>query len=412
MSRRLCAITATCTFVLAGTAFAGGTSPLFSGTANAASPGYGAHPNGATRYRVTDLGTLGGTFSGPIDMNDGGEVTGVSVAAGDTALRGFVWRRGVLSDIGTLGGPQAGGVSINSSGQVGGWSDLTTPVGPSLFNQTELFCNPPMVEGQPTVACHAVLWENGKLTDLGTLGGQNSAAQNKGINDAGQVVGQAETSTVDPTGTQGSLKFHAFLWQRASREMGGHTKMIDLGSLGTDPDSLASSINNRGQVIGVSISNGSTFNGDNGRGFIWQDGRMTDLGTLGGAHSVPLAINNRGQVVGQSSLPGDGTGHATMWYRGRIVDLGILPGDVFSEALDITDEGQILGFSCSSTGCRAATWAEHEVTDLNTQISDTSGWQLGDAQAGNAGGQITGNGAHDDLSHAYLLTPVSRSRTP
>ena len=52
-----------------------------------------------------------------------------------------------------------------------------------------------------------------------------------------------------------------------------------------------------------------------------------------------------------------------MWYRGKIVDLGTLPGDVSSEALDITDQGQIIGASCSSTRCRATTWTEHEATD-------------------------------------------------
>ncbi len=136
------------------------------------------------------------------------------------------------------------------------------------------------------------------------------------------------------------------------------------------------------------------------------------MGTLGGDHSAPAAINNRGQIVGHSSLSGNSTSHATMWYRGRIVDLGTLPGDVFSGALDITDQGQIAGVSCSSTRCRAATWTEHEVTDLNTQISEASRWQPGDAQAGNAGGQITGDGAHNDLPHAYLLMPADQNRTP
>ena len=326
-------------------------------------PGVGqshqTYASSTIRYNVTDLNTLGGTISAPLSMNNRGEVTGVSTIAEDTALRGFIWRHGVMMDLRTLGGPQAAGAGINSSGQVVGWSDLNTPVGPSIFNQTSLFCNPPMVQGEPTVACHAILWQNGKLTDLGTLGGQNSAGENKGINSQGQVVGVAETATVDPTGTSGSLEFHAFLWQ--------HGKMIDLGTLDGVPDSVAATINDRGQVVGVSIKNGSTFNGDNGNGFIWQDGKMTPLSTLGGSYSIPLAINSRGQVVGESSLPG-----SCMLFleHGRMTDLGTLPGDVFSEALDITDQGQVLGFSCSSQGlCRATLWDDGKVTDLNTLIS-------------------------------------------
>ena len=60
---------------------------------------------------------------------------------------------------------------------------------------------------QPAVACHASLFEHGKLTDLGTLGGCNSAGQNKGIINRGQVVGVAETAMTDPTGNNGSLNF-------------------------------------------------------------------------------------------------------------------------------------------------------------------------------------------------------------
>ena len=50
-----------------------------------------------------------------------------------------------------------------------------------------------MVEGQPPAACHAVALGGQKHTDLGTLGGKNGALQNKGINKAGQVVGQTKT---------------------------------------------------------------------------------------------------------------------------------------------------------------------------------------------------------------------------
>jgi probable HAF family extracellular repeat protein len=255
-----------------------------------------------------------------------------------------------------------------------------------------------MVSGEPAVACHATLWRHGRLTDLGTLGGENSAAQNRGINNRGQVVGAAETTMVDPTGTNGSLEFHAFLWD--------HGKMMDLGTLGNAPDSLASDINERDQVIGVSIANGSTFTGSNALGFIWERGRMAALGTLGGSYSGPAAINNRGQIVGGSFLPGNVTGHAVLWRHRKAKDLGTLPGDVSSGAFDITDQGQIVGLSCSSTGdCRAVLWTHGNPVDLNTLISNSSGWQLIDAQAENARGQIVGDGIHDGQEHAYLLTP-------
>jgi len=368
-----------------------------------AGPAQGQGPDsGSKRVAITDLGTLGGGFSAPIDLNDRGQLVGVSVGPGETALRGFVWNDGAMGDFGSLGGPQAAAASINSAGQIGGWSDLDVPAPPSIFNTTSMFCNPPMVEGQAPVACHAVLRDRGRLVDLGTLGGLNSAAQNKGINDGGQVVGVAETTQVDPTGTAGSHRFHAFLWQRDGQNGGGH--MIDLGTLGSDPNSSASGINDRGQIIGVSVANSATFNGDNGRGFTWNHGRITPLKTLGGTYGLPLAINNRGDIVGLSNLAGDLNRHATLWRNGRTVDLGTLPGDGFSEATDITDTGLIVGFSCGPIGCRAVRWDGRQITDLASALAPKEQWQLLDAQAVNAQGQVVGSGQHGDLPHGYIVT--------
>src|SRR5215213_3566904 len=140
------------------------------------------------RYRITDLGTLGGSFSGPLDVNARTEVTGVTVDASESALLGFRWSRRHMSRLPSLGGPQVAGAGINDAGHIDGWSQITALAPPSIFNQTSLFCNPPVVDGQPLLACHATLWRrHGSPIDLGTLGGLNSAAQNKGINNRDQV---------------------------------------------------------------------------------------------------------------------------------------------------------------------------------------------------------------------------------
>src|SRR4051794_34524752 len=52
---------------------------------------------------------------------------------------------------------------------------------------------------------------------------------------------------------------------------------------------------------------------------------LVDLGTLGGADSLGLGINDSGQVVGQSDTA-DGHTHAFLYSQGVMADLGTLGG--------------------------------------------------------------------------------------
>src|SRR5689334_6854407 len=77
-----------------------------------------------TRYTVTDLGTLGGTFSVAFAINNKGQIAGTATLPNDTAARAFLWRRGVMKDLGTLGGPNSTGMfPLNESGEVPGASE-------------------------------------------------------------------------------------------------------------------------------------------------------------------------------------------------------------------------------------------------------------------------------------------------
>jgi probable HAF family extracellular repeat protein len=200
---------------------------------------------------ITDLGTLGGSFSRPFALNDAGQVVGWSATA-TGQYHAFVWADGVMTDIGTLGGTLSQAVAVNAAGQVVGASRTATA-------------------GQE----HAFLWQNGVLSDLGTLGGQSSGA--RAINDAGQVVGSSTTA---------AGQSHAFRWANGV--------MSDLGTLG-GAESEALALNEAGQIVGL-----STIPSGESHAFLWANEVMTDLGTLGGNWSQPAAINAAGQVVGRS----------------------------------------------------------------------------------------------------------------
>jgi|GEM_PF-3128123 len=74
--------------------------------------------------------------------------------------------------------------------------------------------------------------------------------------------------------------------------------------------------------------------------------RIVDLGTLpDGETSEAVDINDEGVVVGRSA------GHAVRWDQsGRITDLGTLPGGLYSDAVAINDRGMIAGQATTVDG--------------------------------------------------------------
>lgn len=89
--------------------------------------------------------------------------------------------------------------------------------------------------------------------------------------------------------------------------------VTDLGTLDGNRFTSPFRINDLGQVVGQ--SSGTT---PGGSAFLWQNGKMTNLGTLGGSNSVAFDINNSGQVVG-NSLTSSGQTHAFVWQNGKMV---------------------------------------------------------------------------------------------
>jgi probable HAF family extracellular repeat protein len=156
---------------------------------------------------------------------------------------------------------------------------------------------------------------------LGTLGGPDSfvVVRNHTVSDRGAVIGYSEILVEDPNGEDlcgfGTfLVCLPFIW-----ENGKMTALPTLG--GTNGQALgeqtllrlggsaglATAINDNGDVVGLTGRNTSTFHA-----VLWRHGKPIDLGSLGGVSgNVPFDLTNRDQVVGQSDLVCFGTRHLT-----------------------------------------------------------------------------------------------------
>ena len=199
------------------------------------------------------------------------------------------------------------------------------------------------------------------VTELGTLGGGRSNAQ--AINNRGEVVGFSLTAA-----GQG----HAFLWQSGV--------MTDLGTLGGA--SVATAINEHGQVVGYSSPVPMAYE----HAIIWADGEMTDIGGAAGAvTSFALDINLQGQVLVYAPANSSGSFGSFVWADGVITDLGTL-GGYGTIAIDINDRGQVVGSSAPAGGRdRAVLWQEGVLTDINPPNAAAS-----NATAINERGQVAG----------------------
>ena len=292
-------------------------------------------------------------------------------------------------DLGTLGGSPANAyaLAINSAGQVVGASTV------------------------PNGETHAFLWDNGIMTDLGTLGGNYS--QGLGINDRGQVVGGSVTA-----GGQG----HAFLWEKGV--------MTDLGTVG-QRSSGALDINARSQIVGgadgipvlwekgnivpLPLPVGGTFCaamkdnaagravgqctiGDNARAVLWDRGGVSDLGTLGGSIATATAINASGDVVGISRGQPDEGSHPFLWERGMMTDLSTkgAPAGLIPNAINAG--GQIAGHYGGGDQIHAVVWQRGTTIDLSVPGIDNYVSDI------NASGKVVGYTVGGNEYHAVLWT--------
>ena len=356
----------------------------------------------ADQYTVTDLGTLeGGTFSQPFSINRYGLVSGSSTLP-DGTQHAALWLEELNVDIGVpgLGGPNSIAFGDNERFQSAGEAETSTP-----DPKGEDFC------GFAThLTCLPFLWQDGGMIQLPTLGGNNGTAM--AISNRGEVAGFAENSTPDPgCPAPQVLHFKPVVWEKGV--------IHKLPTFGGDPDGVAQEINDKGEVVGGS-GTCATFNPNlffnlvPVHALLWEKGKATDLGNLGGktgqaGGNIALDINIQGQVVGNSDLPGDTTFHAFLWTRRTgMQDLGTLSGDVASLSISINDGGSVVGASLDANfNPRAFVWEKGLMTDLNTLIAGDSPLYLLTGCSINSRGEITGLGLTSTGEiHTYLATPT------
>jgi probable HAF family extracellular repeat protein len=362
----------------------------------------------AISYRLTDLGTLGGTSSRGFDLNDSGQVTGSSATA-DGEFHAFLWDGARMQDLGTLGGLSSGGFAINASGQVTGSSSLagnevrhaflwdgtrmqdlgtlegfSHSLGRAINESGQVTGNASTADFQTP---HAFLWDGTTMRDLGTLGGTRSIATD--INASGQVTGRADTADGER---------HAYLWDG--------TTML---ALPEDGDSLGTAINDAGQVAGDGV-NGA---------FLWDGTTMLDLGTMEG---VTGGINDAGQVAGTARTPDHFEDHAVVWDGTMVLDLGTLgDGGVYAIPTAINDAGQVTGFAGNDFGAEVTQgflWDGTTMRDLNDVVDSADPLQpfvsLFDGVDINDLGQILARGidSRTGESRAYVLSPIGTVPEP
>jgi len=261
-----------------------------------------------------------------------------------------------ITDLPSLGGTNSRANSINNREWLSGYSNLAG-------NQRR----------------HAALWREGAITDLGTLGGPNSAVTWSVKSNSGLVVGIAQTAAPDPLGEA---------WSSAA------------------------------------FYPGATGSGYINLGFAWENGVMRGLPTLGGNNGFATGANSRGQIVGWAETPvHDATcvppqqlQFLPVVYGKNPNDVAALPlptGDTSGAATGINEQGQIVGISgiCDQavgryTAKRALLWDKNgNIIDLGNLgapwwNTPTNINQRGDV-VGFAGDPAFPEG---DILHAFIWT--------
>ena len=365
-----------------------------------------------TGYQVFTLpNSLGGTVSGANAINDLGWAMGFAATPQNTT-EATAWIEDRMVKLGVLPGGRNSSVpweSVkNNQGLIVGISDtsIVQPHGETFSCVAAGFLP---ASGN---TCLGFLWQPpGFISELPTLGGDNGFAT--GVNNKDQVIGWAETSYQDPTCNPPQvLQFLPYVYDVK-------TEKIDaLQVYPGDSDGTADTINDKGQIAGISGICSNAVGGASAiHAVFWQDQNSTpiDMGNLGGeAWNTPNSMNSKGEVVGFGNPSGDQNAPfnpiAFYWSQDKgMVNLGTLDPFPNSIAYAINNHGLIVGqgLNLSTGASHAFIYQDGFMTDLNSLMIGHKSLTLLYANDVNDEGVIAGGAidAKTGVVSAFVAVP-------
>ena len=280
--------------------------------------------------------------------------------------------------------------------------ELEIPVKAAAFNDRGQIVSTQPIEPDGAFL-RAVIWQQGKgLQFLQPAPGDDSSVATD-INNRGEVVGIS-----GPYPNESAIGERSVIWDRQGR-------VTVIPAFPYSESDRPYAMNDAGQVVGANYVSGEV------RGYIWdrKSGLRAIEGLISGRPGILHAINDHGEAVGSSSFYNGTSGaHAIFWSEATgTVDLGDLPGAIENSfASDINNRRQIVGYGTGPGGSKAVIWdSAGQIHDLNELIvrdqpDDQYLYILGAAKINDAG-WITASGfdTRDRDYRTFLLTPARRS---